>query len=83
MPGKRDAANLDEVTQMHESFCAVEGNAESHPCKMGAQGGPRAAKEAAPAGREARVRGALILWRSDLVACQWFRPRVSPSRFTP
>ena len=26
--------NRDEVAQMHDSFCAVEGNAESHPCKM-------------------------------------------------
>mgnify|MGYP005687337659 FL=1 len=37
MPGKRDAAKKEEVTQMHDSFCAVEGNAESHPCKMWAR----------------------------------------------
>ena len=37
MPGKRDAANRDEVTQMHDRFCAVEGNADSHPCKMWAR----------------------------------------------
>ena len=37
MPRIRDAGNRDEVTQMHDSFCAVEGNAESHPCKMWAR----------------------------------------------
>ena len=37
MPRIRDAANRDEVTQMHDKFCAVEGNAESHPCKMWAR----------------------------------------------
>ena len=37
MPRIRDAANRDEVTKMHDSFCAVEGNAESHPCKMWAR----------------------------------------------
>ena len=83
MPGKRDAANLDEVTQMHESFCAVEGNAESHRARCGRARRTASGERSCAGGAGSPSSGSDLVALSDLVACQWFRPRVSPSRFTP